>query len=267
MWPWALGSAALGGLTAYQQSGGDLGKTLAGATIAGGLGLAVPGVSRMAGQALQNTGILAPIAAGATKALGKVGLAGKLGLPTAVSEAALRTGAGVLGRGVVGGMAVPAIAANITGSVGNGPGGIPGQVISGTTGLGVNSGIPGIDPYNLGPYNPDPALSPDIAAKNRNLSWYDVAGPLGQLNKGRVASMLESNTATRNMVQQGRAAQALISQAEKDQMARQMAAAQIRSNIAINANAIAGGMESARNMAQDTNRGLIAALGAQYNYG
>jgi hypothetical protein len=259
MWPWALGSAALGGLTAYQQSGGDLGKTLMGATIGGGLGLAVPGASRMAGQALQNTGVLTPLASGATKALGKIGLAGKFGLPTAVSEQALRTGAGVVGRTALGTMAIPAVAA--------GAAGIPGQIAGGAATAAGVAGVPGFGPQRPGQFNPGAAVPSDLQALNHPYSYADAVSPIGPLGTARTTEELENDLQIRNYLKMANAQYPIISQAKKDEMSRQLAAAQIRANIGINTEAMLGGLGTARTIGINAANQLGSALAAQYNYG
>ena len=104
MLPLLLGSAglgaALGGLQSYQQSGGDLGKTFGGAVIGGGLGALVPGAGRMAGTALQGTGLLTPLAGGLTKAA----TAGRQALGLAGPAQAVTAGqlANLAGTGVTG---------------------------------------------------------------------------------------------------------------------------------------------------------------------
>ena len=59
----------------------------------------------------------------------------------------------------------------------------------------------------------------------------------------------------------------LISQAKKDEFARQMAGAQIRSNIAINQDAIVGGLNTARTMGINAASQMGDALTKQYQYG
>ena len=154
MWPVALGSAALGGLTggltAYQQSGGDLGKTLGATAIGAGLGAFSPAAFRMAGQALANRGLLTTAAGGATAGLGALGLAGKFGLPAVVSEQAARTALGNVGK-LGASFAIPAAAAAAAG--------VPGQILRGGAGAGAAVGVPGLAPDRLDQFNPGAALS------------------------------------------------------------------------------------------------------------
>ena len=143
-------------MLAYQQSGGDLGKTLGATAIGAGLGAFSPAVFRMAGQALADKGLLTTAAGGATTALNKLGLAGKLGLPATVSEQAARTAIGNVGKLGVMGFGIPAVAA--------GAAGIPGQLMGGATAAGTTAaalaGVPGFGPSRPGEFNPVAAVPP-----------------------------------------------------------------------------------------------------------
>jgi hypothetical protein len=259
MWPWALGSAALGGLAAYQQSGGDLGKTLAGATIGGGLGYFVPGASRMAGQALADRGLLTSAAGATTSALNKLGLAGKFGLPAAVTEQAVRSGAGQLGRVALGTMAIPAVAA--------GAAGIPGQVMGGAATAAALTGVPGFGSGRPGGLNPVAAVPPELQALLGANEFADMANPMGKMAAARYNSKLEADLQRDNAMKTFDAQYPRLTQVQKDNMARQMAAAQIRSNIAINQDAILGGLTAARTMGINAATQMGDALTKQYNFG
>jgi hypothetical protein len=262
MWPVALGSAALGGLTggltAYQQSGGDLGKTLGATAIGAGLGAFSPAAFRMAGQALADSGLLATAAGGATSALGKLGLAGKLGLPATVSEQAARTAIGNVGK-LGASFAIPVVAA--------GAAGIPGQVLRGGAGLGAAVGVPGLAPDRVGQFNPGAALSPEIAAANHPYSYLDATNPVGPMGTARTAAMLDNDVQVRNMLNMANAQYPIMSQAKKDEMARQLAAAQIRANIGINAEAMLGGLRTSQTMGINAANQMGDALAKQYQYG
>lgn len=262
MWPVALGSAALGGLTggltAYQQSGGDLGKTLGATAIGAGLGAFSPAAFRMAGQALANRGLLTTAAGGATAGLGALGLAGKFGLPAVVSEQAARTALGNVGK-LGASFAIPAAAAAAAG--------VPGQILRGGAGAGAAVGVPGLAPDRLGQFNPGAALSPEIANANRPYSYLDATNPVGPMGTARTAAMLDNDVQIRNMLAINNAQYPIISQAKKDEMARQLAAAQIRANIGINAEAMLGGLRTSQTMGINAANQMGNALAQQYQYG
>jgi len=121
MWPWILGSAALGGLTAYGQSGGDIGKTLTGAAIGGGLGALGPLGSRFAGTALASTPLATRLAPSVYKAgqlfakgEGATSLINPLAQQMVGRELIAKGGAGLAGLGIS--AAIPTVAAGLAGA-------------------------------------------------------------------------------------------------------------------------------------------------------
>lgn len=267
MWPVALGSAALGGfgggLLAYQQSGGDLGKALGGAAVGAGLGAFSPAVFRMAGQALADRGLLTTAAGGANAALGKLGLAGKFGLPATVSEQAARTAIGNVGKLGANFVAIPVVAA--------GAAGIPGQLMGGATTAGTTAaalaGVPGFGPSRPGEFNPVAAVPPELQALLGANEFADMGNPIGKMAAARLNARLEADLQRENAMKTFDVQYPRMSQVQKDNMARQMAAAQIRSNIAINQDAIVGGLNTARTMGINAANQMGNALTQQYQYG
>jgi hypothetical protein len=262
MLPLLLGSAglgaALGGLQAYQQSGGDWGKTFGGAAIGGGLGLLMPGAGRMAGTALQGTGLLTPLAGGLTKAAtaGRQAL-GLVGPTQAVTVGQL---ANLAGTGVTGlaGMAVPGIAASLAGA--------PGRAAQAALGGGGAMGVPGLGAQQPGAFTPVPAVPEDLQALNRQLGSLDVMDPNKTFAAGRLASEKDMDTQIRNMQKLINLQYPVISQAKKDEMQRNLAAAQIRSNIDTQADAVRSSLRTSQQMGVNAASQMGSALAAQYQY-
>jgi hypothetical protein len=258
MWPWVLGSAALGGLQAYQQSGGDLGKTLTGAALGGGLGALVPGAGRMAGTVLEGTGLLAPLAGGLTKAAtsGRQAL-GLIGPAQAVTAGQLAKFAGTGAAGLAG-MAIPGIAAGLAG--------VPGRAAQATLGAGGAMGVPGLGAAQPGPFTPVPAVPSDLQGINRQLGSLDVMDPNKAFAAGRLASEKDMDTEIRNMQKLINLQYPVMSQAKKDEMQRNLAAAQIRSNIDTQADAIRSSLRTSQQMGANAASQMGSALAAQYQY-
>jgi hypothetical protein len=262
MLPLLLGSAglgaALGGLQAYQQSGGDWGKTFGGAAIGGGLGLLMPGAGRMAGTALQGTGLLTPLAGGLTKAAtaGRQAL-GLVGPTQAVTAGQL---ANLAGTGVTGlaGMAVPGIAASLAGA--------PGRATQAALGAGGAMGVPGLGAEQPGAFTPGAAVPADLQALNRQLGSLDVMDPNKAFAAGRLASEKDMDTQIRNMQKLINLQYPVISQAKKDEMQRNLAAAQIRSNIDTQADAVRSSLRTSQQMGVNAASQMGSALAAQYQY-
>ena len=83
----------------------------------------------------------------------------------------------------------------------------------------------------------------------------------------RLISRLEADVQRENAAKTFDMQYPRMSQVQKDNMARQMAAAQIRSNIAINQNAIVGGLDTARTMGINAANQMGNALTQQYQFG
>ena len=262
MLPLLLGSAglgaALGGIQGYQQSGGNLGKALGAAVIGGGLGALAPGAGRMAGTALQGTGLLAPLAGGLTRAAASgrqaLGLVGPAQAVTAGQLANL-AGAGVTG---IAGMAIPGVAAGLAG--------VPGRAAQSALGAGGAMGVPGLGAEQPGAFTPVPAVPEDLQALNRQLGSLDVMDPNKAFAAGRLASEKDMDTQIRNMQKLINLQYPVLSQAKKDEMQRNLAAAQIRSNIDTQADAIRSSLRTSQQMGANAASQMGSALAAQYQY-
>jgi hypothetical protein len=257
MWPWVIGSAALGGLQAYQQSGGDLGKTLAGATIAGGLGSLVPGIGGLAeqqGMRLAGTR-LAPLLET---------IVGKTLSPTGAAKVA--KAGGTLARSGVGLAAIPAIT-----GISSALSGVPGQII-GAPAKAAQAALGGGLAYKA-------ASAPEHGLPNvPSVSDYvkatgqlpTVANTLGNLNSPFYLAMGEAGIqgdVLRNINEKNiQMEYPYISQFKKDDLDRNLYAAQVRQNIATNANLIQSSVGTAQQMGINAGQQLGQALTANYNY-
>ena len=275
MWPWVLGSAALGGLQAYQKSGGDIGKTLTGAAIGGGLGGLASGVPRMAGALLggELTAGIAPAVYRAGQRLGspldaaKTLLSGKKLAPITSpmitqqlggQEILSKAGAGLAGLGLT--AAIPAVAAGLSGA---GPAAVKGvgQLAGGAAAMGVGQqtpsgafvspggAIPGQLPVQASPYTP-----------------MDVYNPMGSIAASRSAGLKEGDVQLENarkiMPYLFQAAEAR----SKAEFERQLAAAGVRQNIATSANMLERSQQAAQQMGLNAASQMGAALTSQYQY-
>jgi hypothetical protein len=259
MWPWVLGSAALGGLQAYQKSGGDIGKTLTGAALGGGLGALVPGVGRFAGTALEGTGLLSPLASGLTSAATKGRqLAGLVGPAQAITPAQLSKLAGA-GAMFAAGSAVPAVAAGLSGaapSVAQGAARLGG----GVAGMGVGQQQPS------GAFDTTGAIPGELPVTSAPANVFDVLDPSGRFAAGRMAELKEGDVQLENMK---KLMPYLFKAAEarsKTEMQRQLTAAGVRQNIATAANMLERSQQAAQQMGLNTASQMGSALTSQYQY-
>jgi hypothetical protein len=268
MLPLLLGSAglgaALGGLQGYQQSGGDLGKTAQGAFsggllggVTGGLGGAVGGLasSRMAGMIPLNS-LLQKQAMG----LGLTGVEKAL-----LNAPKLAGGAANLGTQLAG----AAVLAPVAGAVGN----LGSQVLGGTgraaqaaLGGGGAMGVPGLGAEQPGPFTPVPAVPEDLQALNQPLGSFSMINPNDSFAGGRLGAEKDMDTQIRNMQKLINLQYPVLSQAKKDEMQRNLAAAQIRSNIDTRADAIRSSLRTSQQMGANAASQMGSALAAQYQY-
>lgn len=258
MWPWVLGSAALGGLQAYQKSGGDIGKTLAGATIGGGLGALVPGVGRLAGTALEGTGLLAPVASGLTSAAIKgrqlMGLAGPAQAVTSGQLARLAGG----GATLLAGGAVPGIAASLSGA--------PGQAAKAATGAAGLARTATFQPGELGggPQYPTGA-APDV-------SQYNYPGLVTQQNpmgpwQANIQYQKQLQDLENQNVRRLANYQLLASdEVRKREFQRNAAAAQLSTMLATNSQMQLQSQQNAAAQAQQALASVGQIAGTQYRY-
>lgn len=287
MWPWILGSAALGGLTggiqSYQQSGGDLGATLRGAATGGLLGGATGGIgggasglaSRMAGQSLGLVGKEGVTALG--KTLASQAAKGTLSTPGALLYRAPGLVGGAAGVGATlasGALLAPAagavanLAGQATGAVGGGARNVAG---AGLTAAGA-AGLPGFGAANTPGVYPfenqalPQGLDPTFGAGQTYGSMADVVNPAGRMAAGRLAEEKEFDTQMRNMQVQAAKMAPWIEGAKKAELARQLYAATVRGNLATQQNLLVGGINTARQMGLNAAGQMGNALTAQYQY-
>ena len=255
MWPQAAGMllqyglpAAVGGWSAAskarEQGQGPLQQALASLAGAGlGVGLSYGGgkVARMAGSKLLGV---------------PTGTAAGLASPAMAQKMQLSNLIGGIGAQVAPLAAAP-IAAGATGLAGSAvPATAAGAASYGTATNQPQGPLTGYDPM---PYDvrSNPLLRPETVTDK-------LTGP-------EAAARLGADLWFRQGLQQSseasRLAQAFTTQAQKDAMARQLAAAQIRSNIALNAESTLRGISNAQQMGRDSQQQIAAALIQPYNFG
>ena len=270
-----LAGAALGGIGAYRQSGGNLGATALGSGL-GAVSLAgVPSLSRFSGAKLAGTGLAAKIAPEAFKAgaAGKAVLAGMgpQGIAQAVknsrysrTDCSTDCGQQVLAKGtsvaVAGGLTLGfapgggKMAADVAGPQRTGLG-QAGQLAAGMAGYQPpgapdysGTGVPTLDQYgNINPVG----------------SLYDVAGPTGMANRQEQLTGLTGRDLTRALLPEIESA---VDAQKQKELARNLAAAGIRQNIATRAAMLQrsqqAGLEAGRQALATAGQGLIQ----QYQY-
>jgi hypothetical protein len=268
MLPLILGSAglgaALGGIQGYQQSGGDLGKTAQAALsggllggVTGGLGSAAGGLAagRMAGMIPLNS-LLQKQAMG----LGLTGIEKAL-----LNAPKLAGGAANIGTQLAG-AALLAPAAGAVGNLASQAFGGPARAAQAALGTGAAMGVPGLGAQQPGPFTPVTAVPEDLQARNRQLGSLDVIDPTKSFAAGRLAAEKDMDTQVRNMQKLINLQYPVLSQVKKDEMQRNLAAAQIRSNIATQADAIRGSLATSQQMGANAASQMGSALAAQYQY-
>jgi hypothetical protein len=287
--PWLLASlgipAVLGGVEGYRRSGGDLGATLGGAVsgaTVGGLGY---GAERMAGQAIKGllTGGLAskvaPEAFKVAEAVGGLKTGGLSGAQRAAVQAGLQSpmaqqmgGLNALGKAApviagAGGLAAGALALPVLSGVTN----LAGQAIAAPVKVAQNV-IGGGAGYKAatgpeGAMAAVPSVSDYIKATGKIPT---VANTLGDLNSPFYASLgmagLQGDVARSIAEKNIRMQYPYISQFKKDDLDRDMYAAQVRQNIATNANLIQSAVGTAQKMGMTAGEQLGQALMTNYNY-
>lgn len=265
MWPWILGSAALGGLQAYGQSGGDIGKTLIGAGIGGGLGALVPGAGRFAGAALESSGVLAPLASGLTQtAMKGRQLAGLAGPVRAITPQQL---AGLAGTGATwaAGAAVPTVAAglaNATSQVFGGGSRKAGDAVRGSMQL-LGAGKQLTAPEASGSVNLE---GPSSLSQYGPENYLDVANPFGktagELLRGKLQAQSELEQLKTLMPYQYE----MINKAANADLQRQAAGAQLRTRLAQGAQAMLQSQLGAQQLAQQGSQAMLNAATMRGGY-
>jgi hypothetical protein len=243
-----IAGAAVGGLTGYRRSGGDLGAAALGA----GLGAMVPGGFRMAGQAL-GAGAL-----GST-ALGKVALS-KAAKGAALSQAdkALLAAPGIAGlaAGGLGIAATPALAGSPAAAVA--------QPARSAAGAAAGLGIPAMQPS--GQFDAGVAVPGGLPIGASPAGTMDVIDPSGRFAAGRTAALLEGDVALANMKKMMPYLFQAAEARSKTEMQRQLAAAGVRQNILTAANMLERSQQAAQQMGINAASQAGAALTSQYQY-
>jgi len=271
--------AGLGGFEAYQRSGGDIGAAALGAGLGavGGryLPALAPTVTRFAGQALapfQGSALSATSALGKIPGLGQLTkgmslaqqaalgskLTGVAKLATPGTLAALGTGAGI-----VGGLALPALAGGVA-NIASAPvraltGGVGTAAQTGAGALGYRTPAEaayGGDyiPPGMGQYGPTGPIGDPL----------DVLGLPGM---GRRLEQLKAAETQRDAMRLLLPEVYKASEARsKSEFARQMAAAGIRQNIATRAAMLQAAQQAGLNMGATAAQQAGGALTSQYQY-
>jgi hypothetical protein len=255
--------ATLGGVEGYRRSGGDLGA----AALAAGLGAALPGGMRMAGTALGNTALGARALGLGSQALSKgMGAAGQVaskagitGLPQGAMAPLTAAGLGAAAAGL-GSFIAPSLAGQIAAGI-KPPANAAVQATAGV--LGTQG--PGAVNYDaMG--NPIPSGLGQFGGVAPYGTALDVLNPMGY-GAGRTAEALREATAQRDSM---RMLLPEIAQASefrsKQELARQMAAAGIRQNIATAANMLERSQQAAQQMGLNAASQAGSALTSQYQY-
>ena len=242
-----VAGAAIGGITGYQRSGGNLGAAALGA----GLGATVPGGFRMAGTALGGLGV---------GALSKTPLGGllasqmaKQGGTSLLTKIPAATG---LAAGGLGLLATPALA----GSPAAGVAAPLQKIAGGAAGL----AIPAMQPS--GQLNAGAAVPGGLPVGAAPATTAEVIDPSDRFAAGRTAALLEGDVALANMK---KLAPYLFEQAEarsKTELQRQLAAAGVRQNIATAANMLERSQQAAQQMGATAASQMGSALTQQYQY-
>lgn len=268
--------AALGGLAAYKQSGGDVGAGLLGA----GLGAALPVGARMAGTALGGTALGANLLSKGSGLLGKgasalqgAALKGGMGplAPIAVpalTAAGLGTaaayGASALAPGLAGGIA-SGIAAPLKGGARNVAG--AGATAAGVAGVPGFGSAPSQDPIQYAASAVPSYLDPQFGAGSPYGNYADAANPIGYAAAQRLMSEKEMDTQLRNATLQGNLIAKFSEEAKKAELARQLYANTVRTNLNTQQNLLLGGVNTARQMGVNAASQIGGALTSQYQYG
>lgn len=243
-----VAGAAIGGLTGYRRSGGDIGAGLLGA----GLGAMVPGGFRMAGQAL-GAGAL-----GST-ALGKIALS-KAAKGAALSQAdkallAAPAAAG-LAAGGLGLAATPALAGSPAAGLAQ-----PARTVAGAA---AGLGIPAMQPS--GQFDAGAAVPGGLPVGISPAGTLEVVDPSGRFAAARTLGLLEGDVQLANLK---KTMPYLFEAAEarsKTEMQRQLAAAGVRQNILTAANLLEQSQRAAQQMGINAASQAGQALTQQYQY-
>ena len=116
-----------------------------------------------------------------------------------------------------------------------------------------------------GAMTPDVAVPPNVQTQNKPLNWEDIIS--GGPAVARANEYLQSEQERAQAVKMAQAMYPIMGQAKKDELQRNLAAAQIRANIATNSQLMLGGAQTAQQMGLNAASQMGSALAAQYQYG
>jgi hypothetical protein len=249
--------AGLGGYSAYQQSGGDLGATLLGT----GLGAVTPAGLRMAGTALGGTALGAKALAAGSRALGPLqGAAIKAGLGPIAPIPALTAaglGAGAAGIGTLA-LGAPAYVGKLASSVAS-----PARsVASGGARLMSRGQAPS-------GYPEGPAVPQMDQFGNVRMYGSDAVGILSPAGPFQAQLLAQDQQALQTLRQNqlfGDYEARMAEGSKKADLQRLMAAAGVRQNIATQAALLQGGAAAARQMGQTSLENIGRGLTQVYQY-
>jgi len=260
MWPQLLAYGVPAALSAYgaaseaARRGQGPAQQLAAAGLGAGAGLVLGKVGtvggRMAGEKLASAfpGALGSASAQAAKAATMFGIPG----PIAPLTGAAVGSAGALLGGQVAPLAAAPLAASMTGAV-------P-ATAAGAASYGAATNRP------QGPAN--------VNAVPGDVSSSEFSRPLGMDNfltgttaQNRVNSLLDARQNIALAAEMARMQQPFYNEAKKNDLSRQMAAAQMRSNIAVNAEQLLSGLRTAQAMGLNAQNSMAQGMMQQYQYG
>ena len=243
-----VAGAAIGGITGYQRSGGNLGSAALGA----GLGATVPGGFRMAGTALGGLGVGAlsktPLGGLLAAQMAKQGGASLLSkIPAAAGLAA--GGLGLLATPALAGSQAAALAPAARTGAQTALGAVGYQTAPPIDYASMGDAVPPVGTYGGGGTLSDPA---------------SVLGPRG------MAESLQSQRTTQDQLNALRTLMPEIAKAgefrSKQELQRQLAAAGVRQNIATAANMLERSQQAAQQMGANAASQMGSALTQQYQY-
>ena len=255
----AIGAAALKYLPAIGAVGGaapgvmrgNLGQAVSGGLMGGlstwGLGAPVKGLTNLG-------------AAGAARAVGASGIGAQQGLSLAQNLANQEVASQIAGA------AIPVVTGLAVGNIGSGLTGGAQQVGGIGTGIAANQ-LAGGGPPNFTNQNMMSALPGGF---NYNVNPYgqigDVINPAGALQSGRLNRLYDYDTTVRGMHKIMPAMRMYSEQAKKDDMSRQLAADQLRSNIVQAAQMGLNAQTAGLNQGTTAMNQIGNALTTQYRY-
>lgn len=273
--------AVTSGLQAASQGKNPL-EIATSSLIGGGLGAGLGIGGRMAGAALAGTPLAAKLAPSIYKAGGSLptwltgmkSVALNPAVQTRLGQSAISSAtAGTLGT--LGSLAVAPIATGLAGAPGaalRAAGGGAANAAGGASALAGAAGVPGFGA------NPTPGVYPfeqSPLPAGHNSTWgygnpygtmADITNPLSQFNAMRLAEAKEFDTQLRNAQAQAAMMAPWTEGRSKAELARQLYANQVRTNLQTQQSALLGGLQAARQMGVNAASQVGDALTRQYQY-